>query len=879
MSLPSISTSRLLSTTSRSREGLSKDGLDDFRSQDRVEAKEERLSQSSVFSQGEFQTFERHDRRRSDVPPSAVLSPISPSDHDATPRSEHPPHHSVLASSTKSSLSSPRHALTRQKTVKPSGTGESNIFASTGNQSLGAPLTSSDLVDNVIDCSATTSEAGRQIFSHGPMTSSGAKGPKGISIDSDGYTAQDGLTERLGGLQSPVSPLTNEVASFISQEASANGIHVGYQDSQIASNSWNDATNPDAADAGRRMSFSARPWLGSRTSSSTIDIPIESIAQMDDEDSTGTREERVSSNASYFPDVEELKRTGVIGEDRQTGASVESSRELAITGDEQRAGFPSQPASAGNTASQSLSRPGLEITTPDSTDSPRNASNTHTGSWPCSKKHGDTPFGMSRVMALANSLCLDQSSNADSRRDESLLGDKASPRRMDVGNLKSLGFNAAEDSISPKSQLPPVLVPGKQDQFPAQHRRSAPSFKGQSLSGLSPMGKQASLTASTSRSTEDALLESWGFTVSTPLCPPKCYPLSSPALNSAPKERFCRAVSSAASLSSSSSGRIPSSAPPGLDTRRRFSSSTPPALLRAGNRSASMAASLDHRPILGSAHGLGGGTQSQDEPLRTGSQLTGNSPSFTSSRPSSLRSGHGSDSSGSDGVSSRSNTRASSRQDSGASSDYLAMTADWRRSSSMTAQSTGTRASQSSGVFSMEDNEQDEQLLHPSADLEQTSEGPAAQLDPEAFGAPVAQDLPSQEDHEDDTHIIPYEGVVNIIPYEDRYVISAIMEGFTIDNITVAVKSVKNGIPGGVLDDTSSIKSAGSSVSSRSSFTAGNKTRKTKCVHLVADRWEDGGESAHCAARRSTNPSCSAFRAENRVWNRCRLFQGDHCAL
>jgi hypothetical protein len=152
-------------------------------------------------------------------------------------------------------------------------------------------------------------------------------------------------------------------------------------------------------------------------------------------------------------------------------------------------------------------------------------------------------------------------------------------------------------------------------------------------------------------------------------------------------------------------------------------------------------------------------------------------------------------------------------------------------------------------------------------DSEQTFEGHAPALDSPASDA-VGDQTQGNPEEPDEPHIVPYEGVVNIIPYEDRYVISAIMEGFTIDNITVAVKSVRSGIREGVLDDASSAKSTGSSVSSQSSFTAGNKTRKTKCVHLVADRWEDGGKSGCTLVGKESQltdafrfPFCSPFRA------------------
>lgn len=247
---------------------------------------------------------------------------------------------------------------------------------------------------------------------------------------------------------------------------------------------------------------------------------------------------------------------------------------------------------------------------------------------------------------------------------------------------------------------------------------------------------------------------------------------------------------------------------------------------------------------LGTMPGSAIANRSGDVPERAASPLRGHTSSFRSSRPSSLRldSDHSNDGAGSDAVSPHSRTRESSRHNSEASSDYFAATTDWRRDSVATEHSSRTRASQSSGVFSMEDREQDEGMLSPLAGTAQTSENQTAHR--EAFVTAAGQDQLNLEDHSNEPHIVPYEGVVNIIPYEDRYVISAIMEGFTIDNITVAVKSVKNGIREGIMDDTCSINSAGSSVSSRSSFTAGNKTRKTKCVHLVADRWEDGGEFA-----------------------------------
>lgn len=791
----------------------SKDDLEDRQS---LHREGESSPQSNAFPSGKF-----HSRITTGAylmySPLAVSSPLSPSDHDATPRGEYPPHHTLMTSSSRLS-SPPRHPLTRQKTVKQSEPTGSNVLASFSNQSFGVPSTSSRSLNYPLDALDTSDISGQPPL-QGVMTSVGTKGPQSTAVDDEGFALDNNWNGRINNSERASSP-SHEGNSMGGAEPTAFGLHSALPDSQFTSNTWSESTKSDT-DTERRSSFTARPWLGSRTSSSTIDIPIESIAYMEDEDPIGAREERASSTNSYFPDVEDLKRTGMMREEERKTTPVETAK-ASVDSREQRTRVP-PPQSE----SPSASRP-REETAGKASDSPRNTPAAPTGSWPCSKKHGDTPLGMSTVMALANSLCLDQSRM-----------DKSSLKRVHSSNQKPLIGSVYDDTISPKSQLPPVLVPGKQDTRHPQIRRAVPSFEGQSSPGLSPMGKQASLTASTSRSSEDSLLESWGFTVSTPLHPPKCYPLPSPSVASAPRERFCRQASSHSSLSASASSMKPSSAPSGLDGRRRFSSSTPPALDKAGRRSASMTASLDSRPPLSSAHGFGG-----DESKRT---ITASpmmeSSNYQSSRPSPLRlgSGHDSDYSSSDVGPSRPNTRSSVRQNSGTSSDQLSTTDDWRRDSGTSAQSYDTRASQSSAIFSLEDRDRDEQLLSPSVDSEQTFEGYAADLERQDSGE-VGDQTQGNPAEPDEPHIVAYEGVVNIIPYEDRYVISAIMEGFTVDNITVAVKSVRSGIREGILDDTASAKSAGSSVSSQSSFTAGNKTRKTKCVHLVADRWEDGGK-------------------------------------
>lgn len=720
------------------------------------------------------------------------------------------------------------------------------MLISASSHSLTAPIRASRPGNYATGGPSATLETREQLSSQEPMASIEPTNMGDLLGDRAGDTRQNGPKGRSETVRDASSPSRNPATSISLEEVSSKGNHDGDQGCQTVSSACNGAASPDAAESERRMSLT-RPWLGSRTSSSTIDIPIESIAQRTDQ-SPIIREERAPSTTSYFPDVEELQRAGVLEQQEQTAGLVDASKSFENKRDQridQR--LPDcipQSESLADADAKSQSRTRAEIT-PDVADPSRQSSTISTESWPCSKKHGDTPFGMSRVMALANSLCLDQSRiGTDARRHDAASVPRTSPGRTGLANLQPPLSSAVDDSISPKSQLPPVIGPSKQSSLTVRNRHSTPSFERQSSSGVSPMGKQASLTVSTPRSTEDALLESWGFTVSTPLCPPKCYPLSSPAINSAPKERFCRAGGSTSSVSSCSSIVGPRSAPPASETRRRFSSSTPPSAVTAGHRPASGTAGLNDNMSLGTTPGSAIELRSANVPGRAASPLRGHTSSFRSSRPSSLRldSDHGSDGAGSDAVSSQSHTRESSRHNSEASSDYFAATTDWRRDSVATEHSSRTRASQSSGVFSMEDREQDEGMLSPLADAVQTPEDQTAHR--EAFVISAGQDQLKLEDHSDEPHIVPYEGVVNIIPYEDRYVISAIMEGFTIDNITVAVKSVKNGIREGIMDDTCSTNSAGSSVSSRSSFTAGNKTRKTKCVHLVADRWEDGGESA-----------------------------------
>lgn len=542
------------------------------------------------------------------------------------------------------------------------------------------------------------------------------------------------------------------------------------------------------------------------------------------------------SNDSYFPDVTALQRAGVLETKQETIGG--GSGGVGVTNESPR-----------NTKTKIAAA---------SKVSPHSDRKTKSTDWPCSKKHGDTPIGMSVALALTDALGF-KLGNPNVQLENGTPSKTA--LTDDPGKVAEFGMDTAADygALSPLSQ-PHPSTDHKENHDIKPHTlysQASSAATDRLLSSSAPVGKQASLSQhSGARSMEDSLLESWGFTVSTPLCPPKCYPLSSPALNSVPKERYCRA-SSSSSFSSTEKD----------DSRRRFSTSTPPASMTAPSHAASFANKLGSRKSYtfgtGQDHTIAKQPDAPAPRSRLGSitmQPRTSSPmrdvisdSPISSRPSLLRDASNDSNSGhSEAVSSRSNTPASSRHNSATGSDLYDHNRPWRRDSAMSAQSFDTTGTtRSSGVFSID------LVDHPGRQedgADYPAEGEGGEGDtypPDAFysssidhpaGEASAEDTPNPDaSHSDEPHVVPYEGIVNIIPYEDKYLISAIMEGFTLDNITVAVKSVRNGIEKLVADDNCSIKSCGSTNSGKS-ITAGNQTRKTKCVHLVADRWDDGGK-------------------------------------
>ncbi|KAJ9098940.1 hypothetical protein QFC19_006164 [Naganishia cerealis] len=629
----------------------------------------------------------------------------------------------------------------------------------------------------------------------------------------------------------------------------------------------NGSTSSDSITHGgteRAVSPSSRPTLFSRTSSSTIDIPIESTAPSSPlevgageeiEGSKENNEQRAINlvpNDSYFPDVAALQRAGVL----DTAQKSSSSKAENAGGDEQGLANASRSSSV--------------FTSPDARDNtvppPANMGTTKTSSsnsqptsdripdttvWPSSKKHGDTPIGMSVALSLTDALGFKLGDVNGKPRTET--PSKVSMTK-DLG--KDLGYGILGASSGGQGTV--SANDRKESRRPVTAPIWSSSCEHRTFSSSAPAGKQASLSQhSAARSMEDSLLESWGFTVSTPLCPPKCYPLSSPALNSVPKERYCRA--------GSSSSLTPQLEKEKDDARRRFSASTPPAGMAVSPRDTTFGCSLGSRNSYSFESGNGfemdkengvppsrSHLESSSVQPRASSPISYSASASSANRRPSLLRDTSNESSHSEAVSSRSNTPASSRHNSGTGSDLYDPKSLWRRGSSMSAQSFATSGtSRSSGVFSIDlaehPGKHDEGLVSP-------ADGPRAGYD--AHSSSDSHNRPSTDwqqpgehaaedacnpvtSHSDEPHVVPYEGIVNIVPYEEKYLISAIMEGFTLDNITVAVKSVRNGIEKPVVDDNCSISSFGSTHSG-TPIVAGNQTRKTKCVHLVADRWDDG---------------------------------------
>ncbi|KAJ9113218.1 hypothetical protein QFC22_006057 [Naganishia vaughanmartiniae] len=785
----------------------------------------------------------------SDSHPYNASSPGSAtSDYDATPRGEHPPQ--LSSTFTTVASPSPRKALHRYKTVKPSPAAASSTHSilhqrrnmdkpeSSNTEDGDLPVRNDEHTSKgkgtssgIMMSHATKRKELRTLHDIDPQDDGNVDSPGGSYIlKTERSSLKDGGSTRTGNIT------RSREHSRERQEQSDQAPH-----SSIASNGSTSSGSTENGTETPATSPSSRPWLLSRSSSSTIDIPIESAELGSPQEAQSALEEKASmavSSDSYFPDVTALQRVGVL----------EATEDASSSGSH---GIPAQNKSPPDA--------GAEKGASSTTVSPPNDRKTKSMAWPCSKRHGDTPIGMSVALSLTDALGFKLGNpNAQIK---SGTPTKAAPTKgsgEDVGLAK----DAASDSgsLSPTSQ--PHASAGQKENKDLRRQMSESQASSMAtdrfLSSSAPVGKQASLSQqSAARSMEDSLLESWGFTVSTPLCPPKCYPLSSPALNSVPKERFCRA-SSSSSFSSAEKD----------DSRRRFSTSTPPASMNAKTHAAALGNSLGSRKSYTFGSGDNYDMQKRtDAPVsrsrldsittqpRTSSPMrdvTSDSP--TSGRRPSLLHGTSNDSNSghSEAVSSRSNTPASSRHNSATGSDLYGHSRPWRRDSAMSAQSfdtTGT--SRSSGVFSIDlvdhPGRHGDESTSPGERQDGTHEAhPSDAFQPSAIDQPAeatSTDDPSDPDasHCDEPHVAPYEGVVNIIPYEDKYLISAIMEGFTLDNITVAVKSVRNGIDKPVADDNCSVKSFGSTNSGKS-ITAGNQTRKTKCVHLVADRWDDGGE-------------------------------------
>ncbi|KAJ9119950.1 hypothetical protein QFC24_005433 [Naganishia onofrii] len=774
------------------------------------------------------------------------------SDHDATPRGEHPPHY--ISTFTTSASPSPRKALQRYKTVKPSQSSEllsTSVLVQRRNKDKPSisKLEDGDLL--VRDGENGSTEKGTSGILNGIMTSHTTERKESRNVDK--IPLQDEDNADLKGRSSNTSSTQSKLKNVDSdenetttqpQDYSAERREV-FNQAPRSSVTSNGSASSDSTEHGPETtttttattSPSSRPWLLSRSSSSTIDIPIQSTEPSSPQEAESAVEEEkpmVVSSDSYFPDVTALQRAGV----------MEPTQEV-------RSNRPS------DTAEQIMSPRNMDMKKAHAT-SPVGERKSKNTVWPCSKKHGDTPIGMSVALSLTDALGFKLGNpNAQLKAG---TPSKVTPTQSTGKDAGSGMMNPSDDhgALSPTSQ--PLSSTKQKNESDLRRQMSDSQASSMAtdrfLSASAPVGKQASLSQhSAARSMEDSLLESWGFTVSTPLCPPKCYPLSSPALSSLPKERFCRTGSSS-SVSSAEKD----------DARRRLSTSTPPASTTAPAHMSSFANTLNSRKSY--TFGSEDNYKMQKQPdapaprSRLGSvtmqprtsspmrEVTSDSP--PSQRPSFLRdTSNGSNSGHSEAVSSRSNTPASSRHNSATGSDLYDNTRSWRRDSAMSAQSSDTTGtSRSSGVFSIDlaehpgrrDDDGSGSLTGGYGEIPTTHPSDASSPSAvERQAAEASADDTSDPDaaHSDEPHVVPYEGIVNIIPYDDKYLISAIMEGFTLDNITVAVKSVRNGIEKPVADDNCSIKSCGSANSGKS-ITAGNQTRKTKCVHLVADRWDDG---------------------------------------